>query len=73
MNQPSPLVIAARTTISIAIGGASGAVVNFVTAANGHWGQIDWHTLGLTAAVGALLAVAGHYMPPPNAPKPGAG
>jgi hypothetical protein len=66
MNPASPLLIAARTTISLAIGGASGAIVNFVTAANGHWNEIDWHKLGITALVGAIVAVAGHYMPPPN-------
>lgn len=70
MNPSSAWAIALRTTISIAIGGASGAIVNFFTAANGNWSQIDWHKLGITALAGAIVAVATHYMTPPNQTVP---
>lgn len=40
--------------------------MNFFTAANGDVSKVDWHKLGITALVGAIVTVAGHYMPPPN-------
>jgi hypothetical protein len=64
--RPSDWRILLRTTLSIALGGASGAIVNFFTAADGDFARIDWHKLGITALVGALVTVCGHYMPPPN-------
>jgi len=58
-----------KTLLSAAIGGAAGATVNFFTSANGNYTKIDWHALGITAGVGALIAVAHLLVPSPVAPN----
>ena len=57
-----------KTLLSIAIGGAAGAASEFLVNAHGHTAQVDWHQLGINAAVGAIVALC-HYLAPSPASK----
>ena len=58
-----------RSCVSLFIGGACFALVNFLTDAQAHIDRIDWHRLTISACVGGALAVAMHFATPPNQPK----
>jgi hypothetical protein len=60
------LLVAAKTSISAAMGGMSLALVNFTVDASSDPTKIDWHKLCITAGAGSIVGIVGHYLKPPN-------
>lgn len=57
-----------KTIGTIAVGGASGAAVEFFTNFHGKAGQVDWHQLGINSLVGAVIALSHYLLPSPVQP-----
>lgn len=55
-----------KTAVGFFIGGAGGAIANFLTAAQGDLSKVDWHKLFLTAAGMGVLTTLTHWFPPPS-------
>lgn len=67
MIPKSALVL--KSVLSVVIGGAAGAAVEFFANAQGKESHIDWHQLGINAGIGALVALC-HYIAPSPVGKP---
>lgn len=68
MNLPS-LKAAAKSLLSIAVGGASASLLKIYNAGM-DFARLDYHQVAQAALVGAAVALLFHWAPPPNTHSP---